>query len=84
MPSTSANLSSTERQVWYSDVPDDGLFVMEKDGIGMSIMDVFVDDMVEMVPIEGDLDLRAIIYQRKKSKEEEEEEQVQNADKGPL
>lgn len=52
--------------MWYSDVPDEGLFVMEKDGIGMSIIDVFVDDIVEIVPMEGDLDFRAIICKRKK------------------
>lgn len=75
MPSTSASLSSTERQVWYSDVPDEGLLVMEKDGIGMSIMDVFVDDMVEMVPMEGDLDLRAIMCAKKEEKNKEEEEE---------
>jgi hypothetical protein len=70
--------------VWYNDVPDEGLLVMEKDGIGMSIMDVFVDDIVEMVPMEGDLDLRAIIYEkRKKGKEQKEEQDVQNT-KGPL
>lgn len=52
--------------MWYSDVPDEGLFVIEKDGIGILIIEVFVDDIVEIVPIDGDLDFKAIIESKKK------------------
>lgn len=58
IPSTALSLSRTERHVWYNDAPcPAGLFVIEEDGSGVSITDMF--GTVGSVPSEGVLRFRA-------------------------